>query len=110
MGDGCRAGIASVLLLTEMSVPFLRMKAHPDRDFFFLENVERHENASNHLAQNLRPGIAHVGKLAFERFRGSQSRGPQKIDKILVLRPKSRPRLEVIFQRRSDLAISGRLL
>ena len=82
------------MLLAVMGVrPRLRMKLHPDGEFFFLQHVERHQDAANHVAQNLRPLLLDERQLAFERIGRSQRRGAQHIDEVLVFAARTRGRV-----------------
>ena len=110
MRNSCGAGITAILRQSKVGSVIRRMEAHPDREFFFFENIESHQNAPDHLAQHVWPSLTHVGKLSFERIRRCQCGRAQQINKVLICRTEARASLEIFLQVRGDLRISRVLL
>ena len=86
------------------------MEAHPDRELFLFENIQGHQNAADHVAEFLLPGLTHVGQLPLQGIRRCQCRRPQQVDEVLIRGTEERTSLEIFLEVRRDLWIGRALL
>src|SRR5215472_13901865 len=73
-----------------------RMEAHPQRDLFFLENVQSYQHLADQVPEQSLPMAAQECQLSFQGVRRSQSRRAQQVDQILITGAESGSGIEIL--------------